>query len=64
MPGANHESVASLRDYLFTWDAALLDRWIANLNLLVPGQAMDFKMGDAAMRADIVAYLMTLKAPK
>ena len=48
MPGANHESVASLRDYRFTWDAALLDRWIANPSLLVPGQAMDFKMGDAA----------------
>ncbi len=62
VPGFEYS--AALKASNFTWDAALLDRWIANPSLLVPGQAMDFKMGDAAMRADIVAYLMTLRAPK
>ncbi len=54
----------ALKASTVTWDAALLDRWITNPDLVVPGQAMDFKLGDAAARADIVAYLITLKAPK
>ena len=55
---------AALKASTFTWDAALLDRWLTNPDALVPGQAMDFKLADAAVRADIIAYLGTLKAPK
>ncbi|MEO8856288.1 MAG: c-type cytochrome [Burkholderiaceae bacterium] len=55
---------AALKATNFIWDAALLDRWIANPDAMVPGQAMDFKLSDAAVRADIVAYLLTLQAPK
>lgn len=62
VPGFDY-SVA-LKASTFTWDAALLDRWLTRPDAVVPGQAMDFKMGDAATRADIIAYLATLKAPR
>ena len=55
---------APLKASTFTWDAGLLDRWLTNPDSVVPGQAMDFKLSDAATRADIIAYLMTLKASK
>ena len=62
VPGFDYS--AALKASTLVWDADLLDRWIAKPDAVVPGQAMDFKMGDAAMRADIIAYLMTLKALK
>ena len=55
---------APLKASTFVWDASSLDRWLTNPDSVVPGQAMDFKLSDAAARADIIAYLMTLKAPK
>ena len=54
----------ALKASTLVWDAALLDRWLTRPDAVVPGQTMDFKMGDAALRADIIAYLMTLQAPK
>lgn len=62
VPGFDYSP--ALKASTLVWDAALLDRWIAKPDAVVPGQAMDFKLGDAAMRADIIAYLTTLKAPK
>ena len=45
-----------------TWDAATLNRWIANPRATVPGNKMPYAgMQDAAKRQQIVAYLMTLK---
>ena len=45
-----------------TWDAASLDAFIANPQRAIPGNAMPFAgVGDAKVRADIVAYLGTLK---
>lgn len=46
----------------FVWDAALLERWLADPEQLVPGQRMGYRVADAAIRSDIVAYLATLKA--
>jgi cytochrome c len=44
------------------WDAASLDAFIANPKGAVPGNAMPFAgVPDAKTRADIVAYLGTLK---
>jgi cytochrome c len=53
----------ALRTSGLTWDAALLDRWLANPEALVPGQRMGYRVADGQARADIVAYLGTLKRP-
>jgi cytochrome c len=45
------------------WDATLLDRWLNDPEALVPGQRMGYRLNDAQLRADIVAYLATL-SPK
>jgi cytochrome c len=44
------------------WNAATLDRWLSNPEALVPGQRMGYSLSDAALRADVIAYLSTLKA--
>ena len=43
------------------WDEATLDKWLSGPSQLVPGTKMAFKDGDAQERADIIAYLKTLK---
>ncbi|MCW5667501.1 MAG: c-type cytochrome [Piscinibacter sp.] len=50
----------ALRRSGITWDAALLERWLADPEALVPGQRMGYRLGDAQARADIVAYLVSL----
>ncbi|MCC7098506.1 MAG: c-type cytochrome [Rubrivivax sp.] len=52
----------ALRASGITWNAALLERWLTDPEALVPGQRMGFRVGDAQVRADIVAYLGTLTA--
>lgn len=44
-----------------TWDAQTLERWLADPEALVPGQRMAYRLGDASIRADVIAYLATLK---
>jgi cytochrome c len=39
------------------WNAANLDRWLANPQALVPGTRMFFAMPNAQDRADVIAYL-------
>jgi glucose/arabinose dehydrogenase len=46
-----------------TWDAPTLDRFLAGPSALVPGTAMPFAVPDAQTRANLVAYLSTLKPP-
>lgn len=47
-----------------TWTEANLDRWLANPEALVPGQAMGISLPDASERADVIAFLRTLGKPK
>ncbi len=47
-----------------TWNEANLDRWLANPEALVPGQAMGISLPDAGERADVIAFLRTLAKPK
>lgn len=54
----------ALRASSITWDARSLDRWLADPESLVPGQRMGYRLGDAQVRADIVAYLATLSAAR
>lgn len=44
-----------------TWDAAHLDRYLENPQAAIPGAAMPYALADAKARADIIAYLGTLK---
>lgn len=43
------------------WDDVTLDRWLTDPQALIPGQKMNFRVTLAADRADIIAYLRTLK---
>ena len=43
-----------------TWDETTLDRWLADTESVVPGNDMSFRLNDASIRADIIAYLKHL----
>jgi cytochrome c2 len=43
-----------------TWDDATLDRWLADIETVVPGNDMSFRLNHANKRADIIAYLKQL----
>lgn len=43
------------------WTDTTLDRWLQDPDATVPGNAMDFSVPKPQDRADIVAYLKTLK---
>jgi glucose/arabinose dehydrogenase len=58
--GAQWAYTAALKDSGLHWDAATLDRFLANPIEVVPGSAMVMAVPDAATRADMVAYLETL----
>ena len=45
----------------FTWDAALLDKWLTDTNSVVPGNDMTFRVPKPEEREAIIAYLRTLK---
>jgi glucose/arabinose dehydrogenase len=46
-----------------TWDLATLDRFLSNPSALVPGTTMPVPVPDEANRANVIAFLATLKAP-
>jgi cytochrome c len=52
---------AALKSSGILWNETQLDRWLKNPSELVPGTKMFFKLDDAQMRADIIAYLKTQK---
>ena len=54
---------AALKNANLTWDEATLDKWLADPAGLVPGTRMlGFRgLKDEATRADVIAYLATLK---
>ena len=39
------------------WREDTLDRWLSNPQATIPGQRMNFTVGEARDRADIIAYL-------
>jgi len=45
------------------WTEETLDKWLTNPQSFIPGQRMNFKVVDPADRADLIAYLKTLKLP-
>jgi glucose/arabinose dehydrogenase/cytochrome c2 len=46
-----------------TWDAPTLDKFLTNPGALVPGTKMQMAIPDPQFRANIIAYLQTLKVP-
>lgn len=46
------------------WSRNTLTAWLANPEMLIPGQRMGYAMDNATDREDVVAYLATLKAIK
>ncbi len=46
------------------WSRDTLTAWLANPEMLIPGQRMGYAMDNAQDREDVVAYLATLKAIK
>jgi cytochrome c len=46
------------------WNRDTLTAWLANPEMLIPGQRMGYAMDNAKDREDVVAYLATLKAIK
>jgi cytochrome c len=43
------------------WDEHSLDQWLTNPQDFIPGQKMNFRVNDPIDRADLIAYLTTLK---
>lgn len=51
----------ALKGSNLSWDRATLDRFLSGPMKLVPGTRMVVSIPDARQRADVVAYLMSLK---
>jgi cytochrome c len=52
----------AMKSTAYSWDAAHLDAYLANPQAAIPGNVMPFSgVADAKQRADLVAYLQTLK---
>jgi len=52
---------AALKSSKLTWDAATLNTFLKAPGKLVPGTRMVINISDDAKRADLIAYLATLK---
>ena len=45
----------------FVWNDETLNKWLSNPQAFVPGQKMNFKVTKLEDRADVIAYLKSLK---
>jgi cytochrome c len=52
---------SGLSNYKQTWTPELLDQWLQGPQKLVPGSVMFITVADEKNRADVIAYLETLK---
>jgi cytochrome c len=53
---------SALKKSELVWNKDLLVSWLTDPELVIPGQAMGFRLGNVQDRMDVVAYLATLKA--
>ena len=58
---ADYTYSKALKGSDFVWSDQTLDQWLTNPQAFVPGQKMNFKVAKAEDRADLIAYLKTLK---
>jgi glucose/arabinose dehydrogenase len=61
--GPDFNYTKALSDSGLTWDAPGLDHFLTNPMTAVPGTTMPIPVNDPQTRADLIAYLATLKAP-
>ena len=54
----------ALRQSGFTWSPASLYKFLENPMVVVPGTTMPIPVTDPGHRADVIAYLETLKVPE
>jgi glucose/arabinose dehydrogenase/cytochrome c2 len=54
----------AIRESGFTWDQATLYRFLENPMVVMPGTTMPIPVTDPRNRADVIAYLATLKIPQ
>lgn len=54
----------TLRESGFVWDAATLDRFLVSPMTVLPGTSMPIPVPDDSNRADVIAYLSSLKLPE
>jgi len=54
---AGFEYSPALRAATLVWDGATLDRWLTDPESTIAGQRMNYRVGDARDRADLIAYL-------
>ncbi len=62
-PAPGYAYTQALKNSGLKWDAPTLDKFLSAPNTLVPGTAMLFPVPDPQIRANIVAYLQSLKLP-
>lgn len=53
----------AVQDSGITWTAETLDAWLTDPQKLIPGQRMNFRLGDPGLRADVIAYLKSQSTP-
>jgi cytochrome c len=53
----DYDYSAALKQSMLIWDEANLDHWLSDPERTIPGQKMNYQVGDAADRADLIAYL-------
>ncbi|HWG06156.1 MAG TPA: cytochrome c family protein [Beijerinckiaceae bacterium] len=58
-PGFHYS--AALTNFKKTWTPELLNQWLQGPQKLVPGTVMFITVADDKNRADVIAYLQTLK---
>jgi cytochrome c len=60
----NYRYSDALKKSKIVWNRDNLTAWLANPEMLIPGQRMGYAMDNAQDREDVVAYLATLKVIK
>jgi cytochrome c len=60
----DYEYSEALTKSKLVWNAQTLQAWLTDPEKLIPGQRMGYRLSLPQERADVVAYLATLSAPK
>lgn len=57
---ADYDYSPALRKSSVLWDENSLDAWLADPEKLIPGQRMNYTVGNPADRGDLIAYLRSV----
>lgn len=60
----DYEYSEALAKSKIIWSRENLERWLTDPEKVIPGQRMGYRLSLPQERADVVAYLATLSAPK